>query len=433
MTSGRSVAPPHLSQLGAHVDASARTFLRELFNAAVAAADPARVLADCLPEPPSGRCVVVGGGKASAAMAAAVEAAWPDIGITGCVAVPYGYALPCRHIRVLEAGHPVPDANSVIAAQAMLEQVSGLGPDDLVLALISGGGSATLCLPAAGLTLADKQVTNQLLLRSGLDIRTMNAVRRRISRIKGGRLAAAARPARVLTLAVSDIPGDDASAIASGPTVADATAQLDLRDAVNCLGPALPAAVRDLLLRPSPALLIDPEPVRIIASASGSLSAAAKLVREAGLEPVILGDAIEGEARKVAQAMAAQALTARVPTVFLSGGETTVTGGSGDAGRGGRNTEFLLALVSALEGRAGIWAIAADTDGEDGANRGAAGAIAGPDTLPRAAALGIDAAASLAGHDSGTFFAALGDLVTTGPTCTNVNDFRAILVIPQQR
>lgn len=412
-------------------DTWARGLLRELFDAAVAAADPREVLDGHLPEKPKGRCVVVGAGKASAAMATAVEAAWPEVDLSGCVVVPYGYVSSCSKVKVLEAGHPVPDANSVTAAREMLAQVEGLSPDDLVLALISGGGSATLCLPAEGLSLEDKQVTNRLLLRSGLDIRTMNAVRRRVSGIKGGRLAAAAAPARVVTLAVSDIPGDDASAIASGPTVADPTAQIDLIEALRQLGEDLPSKVRELLLKPGRVILAENEPVRTIASAAGSLSAAAARGREGGLSVEILGDAIEGEAREVAETMAATALKADRPTLFLSGGETTVTVRSSKPGQGGRNTEFALALALALGGNAGIWAIACDTDGEDGANLGAAGAIITPDTLSRSETLGLDPAASLARHDSGGLFSALGDLVVTGPTCTNVNDFRAILVLPQ--
>lgn len=412
-------------------DTWARGLLRELFDAAVAAADPREVLDGHLPEKPKGRCVVVGAGKASAAMATAVEAAWPEVDLSGCVVVPYGYVSSCSKVKVLEAGHPVPDANSVTAAREMLAQVEGLSPDDLVLALISGGGSATLCLPAEGLSLEDKQVTNRLLLRSGLDIRTMNAVRRRVSGIKGGRLAAAAAPARVVTLAVSDIPGDDASAIASGPTVADPTAQIDLIEALRQLGEDLPSKVRELLLKPGRVILAENEPVRTIASAAGSLSAAAARGREGGLSVEILGDAIEGEAREVAETMAATALKADRPTLFLSGGETTVTVRCDNPGQGGRNTEFALALALALRGKAGIWAIACDTDGEDGANLGAAGAIITPDTLSRAEALGLDPAASLGRHDSGGLFSALGDLVVTGPTCTNVNDFRAILVLPQ--
>ena len=410
----------------------ARVLLRGMFDAAVAAADPALVLSRHLPPPPKGRCIVVGAGKAAASMAAAVEDAWPDIALTGCVAVPHGYKAQCRRIRVIEAGHPVPDASSQRAAEEILAAVGGTGPDDLVLALISGGGSACMSLPAPGLSLHDKQVTNRLLLASGLDIRTMNAVRRRISAIKGGRLAAAAAPAKVITLAISDIPGDDAGAIASGPTAPDWGAGEELTSVAAALGPALPEKVRQLLCAPGKVLpLPHAEPIRTIATACDALAAAAGFARSHGIEPVILGDDLEGEARSVAAAMAARVTGVSRPVVLISGGETTVTVTCPEPGRGGRNTEFLLALTLALKGRAGVWALAADTDGEDGASLGAAGALAGPETLPRAAAAGLDPVASLASHDSGTFFDALDDLVVTGPTLTNVNDFRAILVLPQ--
>lgn len=411
-------------------DASARAFLRELLDAAIGAADPFKVLPPHLPERPMGRCIIVGAGKAAAAMAAAVEHAWPEVSLSGCVAVPYGYAARCRSVRVIEAGHPVPDANSVQAAQAVLAAVEGLTPDDLVLALISGGGSATLSLPADGLTLEGKQAVNRLLLHSGLDIRTMNAVRRHLSAIKGGRLAAAAAPARVITLAISDIPGDDPAAIASGPTV-QPPPPIDLAPVIARLGNAMPAAAHDLLAAPAaPIETGNADPVRLIATPAQALEAAAALAKAKGIEPLVLGDAIEGEARAVGASMARRALEAAGPVVLLSGGETTVTIGSGTAGRGGRNTEFVLALALALEGKAGIWALAADTDGEDGANLGAAGALCAPDTLARARRAGLDPVAALEGHDSGTFFEALGDLVVTGPTLTNVNDFRGILIVP---
>ena len=365
-------------------------------------------------------------------MAAAVETAWPDVRLTGCVAVPYGYKAPCRQVRVREAGHPVPDANSRQAAEEILAGVKGLGPDDLVLALISGGGSACMSLPANGLSLEDKQATNRLLLASGLDIRTMNAVRRRISAIKGGQLAAAAAPARVITLAISDIPGDDASAIASGPTVPDRGAGMDLGTIAAILGPALPEKVRQLFSAPGKVQAVaNAEPVRTIATASNALGAAAAIARLHGIEPTVLGDDLEGEARSVAEAMVARITSVPKPVVLISGGETTVTVTCPEPGRGGRNTEFLLALTLALKDRAGVWALAADTDGEDGANLGAAGAMAGPDTLQRARAAGLDPMTSLSTHDSGSFFAALGDLVVTGPTLTNVNDFRAILILPK--
>lgn len=412
-------------------DAWAREVLRDLLDAAIAAANPALTLPEALPPPPAGRCIVVGAGKAAASMAAAVENAWHETDISGCVVVPYGYAMGCKKVRVLEAGHPVPDENSVKAARAILAAVSGLEPGDMVLALISGGGSATMCLPANGLTLEDKQITNRLLLGSGLDIRTMNAVRRRLSAVKGGKLAAAAAPARVVTLAISDIPGDAAEAIASGPT-ASFSPSVDLSLIAADLGPRLPGAARDLLLQPEPPS--EPgkaEPIRLIATARDALEKAAALAETKGITAIVLGDAIEGEARDVARKMAQDALGKSEPCVLLSGGETTVTVGRGKAGRGGRNTEFLLALVDALTGQPGIWALAADTDGEDGANLGAAGAIAGPDTIQRARDAGLDPATALRDHDSGSFFSALDDLVVTGPTFTNVNDFRAILIMPQ--
>lgn len=413
-------------------DAWARTLLRRMFDAAVAAVNPGLILSPHLPQPPKGRCVVVGAGKAAASMAAAVEAAWPDVDLTGCVAVPYRYGTECHRISVRESGHPVPDAQSVTSAEKMLVLVAGLGPEDLVLALISGGGSACMSLPAAGLSLEDKQVTNRLLLASGLDIRTMNAVRRRISAIKGGRLAAAAAPAKVVTLAISDIPGDDASAIASGPTAPDRGAAMDLVEVAKSLGPALPDRVGALLSASSSMLpLPNAEPIQTIATAADALAAAADMARSYGIEPILLGDDLEGEAQFVAQNMAARVANVSRPTVLISGGETTVTVNCPKPGRGGRNTEFLLALICALSNRPGVWALAADTDGEDGTNLGAAGAIAGPDTLKRARLAGLDANASLSVHDSGEFFSALGDLVVTGPTLTNVNDFRAILILPQ--
>ncbi len=415
-------------------DPTARSLLRRMFEAAVSSADPALVLAPHLPSPPSGRCVVIGAGKAAGSMAAAVEAAWPQVSLSGVVVVPYGYAASCNRIRVREAGHPVPDGNSVAAARDILGVVQGLGPDDLVLALISGGGSSVMSVPVPGLSLEDKQITNRLLLASGLDIRTMNAVRRRISAVKGGKLAAAAAPARVVTLAISDIPGDDPGSIASGPTVYAAEPQIDLEDVAAALGPNLPQAVARLLLAPSEEVTAESaNEIALIATPAAALEAAASVARAYGIIPLIIGDDIEGESRDVARAMAAGIGNPDRPTVLLSGGETTVTLDQSGAGRGGRNTEFLLSLACELNGRGDVWALAADTDGEDGANLGAAGAIAGPDTLGRGLALGLDAQACLAAHDSGSFFEALDALVTTGPTRTNVNDFRAILTLPAAR
>lgn len=407
-----------------------RAFLRRLLDAAISAADPAHVLAQHLPATPAGRCVVVGAGKAAGSMAAAVEAAWPHVALSGVVVAPYGYGLACHRIIVREAGHPVPDQNSVSAAEEILAQVRGLGPDDLVLALISGGGSAAMCLPAPGLTLEDKQAVNRLLLASGLDIRTMNAVRRRLSAIKGGKLAEAAAPARVLTLAISDIPGDDASIIASGPTAPDPTADMDLSHVVERLGHALPQRAIELITRrgASTDLRCD---IALISTPAAALRAAADVARAEGVDVQILSDAIEGESCVIGRQMAehADTLTTR-PTLYISGGETTVTLDGARTGRGGRNTEFALALACALNEREGVWAIAADTDGEDGANLGAAGAIVSPDLFSRARAAGLNPVACLSSHDSGSFFEALGDLVKTGPTRTNVNDFRAMLVLP---
>jgi hydroxypyruvate reductase len=416
----------------AWTDARARAALRVLFDAAVASADPARVLAAHLPEPPEGRCVVVGAGKAAASMAAAVEAAWPDVPLSGVVVTPYGYGMATQRITVREAAHPVPDANSEAAAREILAAVAGLTPQDLVLVLISGGGSSVLALPVDGLTLADKQAVNRMLLASGLDIRTMNSVRRRLSAIKGGKLALAAAPARIVTLGISDIPGDDVAAIASGPSVPDPNAATDLSDVVLALGPMLPEAATRRLLEPCGAAASFPFDFRLIGTPAIALKAAAAAAIEEGLVPVVLGDDIEGESWQVGVSMAELARRPVTrPTVLLSGGETTVTLTGSRVGRGGRNTEFLLSLIADLKGHAGIWGLAADTDGEDGASGGAAGALAGPDTLARASAAGLDPAAHLADHDSGSFFAGLDDLLRTGPTRTNVNDFRAILILPQ--
>ncbi len=424
-----------LGRSGVWTDACARELLRSMFDAAVAAADPQRVLAGFLPPPPTGRCVVVGAGKAAGSMARAVEAAWSTIALSGTVVAPYGYGMPTQRIVMREAAHPVPDVNSEAAAREILASVKGLGPDDLVLSLISGGGSSVLSLPADGLTLADKQQVNRALLASGLDIRSMNAVRRRLSAIKGGKLAAAAAPARVVTLAISDIPGDDAAAIASGPTIADPDAARDLAPLAEMLRGQISPAAYDLLVRPASPAAVAASDVRLIAAPAASLDAAAQVARAAGVAVELQGDDLEGESRELGEEMAARALKLLEagrgkPVVLLSGGETTVTLTGKKAGRGGRNTEFALALALALNGRAGVWALAADTDGEDGASGGGAGAIAAPDTLARAQAAGLDPAESLAGHDSGTLFERVGDLIKTGPTYTNVNDFRAVLVVP---
>ncbi|TJZ91797.1 glycerate kinase [Paracoccus gahaiensis] len=413
----------------------AKALLRAMFDAAVAAADPARVLAAHLPEPPRGRCIVLGAGKSAAAMAAAVEAAWPDVDLSGVVVTRHGHAVPTRRITVREASHPVPDAASEAAAQEILAAAEAAGPDDLVLALISGGGSALMAAARPPLTLADKIAVNRLLLRSGLTIEDMNRIRRRLSRVKGGGLARAVAPARLVTLAISDVPGDDPAAIASGPTVADPTAGDDLAPLVARLGEDLPPAVRDMLLAPPPPPLPDMDAdYRLIATPQMSLLAAAEVARAAGVTPLLLGDALEGEAAQLGIAMAGMArATARhatptaPPAVLLSGGETTVTIGARAPGRGGRNTEFLLSLALALRGLPGTFALAADTDGIDG-TEDAAGAVIGPDLRTRAADLGLDPQASLDAHDSWTLFEATGSLIRTGPTLTNVNDFRAVLV-----
>ena len=414
------------------------TLLRRLFAAAVAAADPAKCVPKHLPRPPNGRTVVVGAGKASAAMAKAVEDHWPG-DLSGLVITRYGCAAPCRRIEIVEAAHPVPDAAGLDAARRILGIARGLGPDDLMLAVISGGGSALMALPAAGLTLADKQAVNQALLRCGAAIGDINTVRKHLSAIKGGRLAAAAGRARVATLLISDVPGDDPAVIASGPTVPDRSTLKDARAVIERFKISVPPAVERCLAdpanetpKPGDAVFGNSETV-IVARPRESLEAAAREAEKAGFKTVILGDAIEGEAREVAKQqarLAADVITNKKPiaaqVVLLSGGETTVT--VRGRGKGGRNSEFLLALAIALDGAPGVFAIACDTDGIDGSEDNA-GAVVGPDTLARAAKAGLDARAYLDANDAYSFFAALGDLVVSGPTLTNVNDFRAILVV----
>jgi hydroxypyruvate reductase len=416
---------------------SPRVLLRSMFDAAIMAAQPAHCLPPHLPAPPKGRTLVVGAGKASAAMAKAFEDHWPQAA-SGLVVTRHGYAVPCRTIEIVEAAHPVPDAAGAIAARRMLDLVQGLTPDDLVVALISGGGSSLLALPAAGLTLADKQAVNRALLRSGATIGEMNCVRRHLSAIKGGRLAAACFPARVVTLLISDVPGDDPVDVASGPTVADPTTCTDALDVIRRYGiDVAPAALRLLetgdgeTVKPGDLRLASAQ-TRIVATPRLALEAAAGVSRAHGYAAAILGDALEGEARDVGTVLAGIAShVARhrepfaPPCVLLSGGETTVT--VRGQGRGGRNVEFLLALAIALDGRAGIHALAGDTDGVDGQEE-IAGAIVAPDTLARARARGIKPRASLADNDGHGFFEALGDGIVTGPTLTNVNDFRAIVI-----
>lgn len=408
-----------------------------VFDVAVASADPAAATVRNLPEKPRGRCVVVGAGKASAAMAAALDAAWQDVDLSGVVVTKYGHAVPAGRIRIIEASHPVPDAMSAAAATSILAAVAGLGPDDLVIALISGGGSALMALPAGGMSLADKQAVNQALLNSGATIHEMNAVRKHLSAIKGGRLALAARPARLVTLVISDVPGDDPAVIASGPTVPDDTTFAEVESIVARYGLDLPPTAREALKTgtETPKSGELESDVRVIAAPSIALAAAAEAARLAGVSPLILGDAIEGEAREVGTVMAGIARSVRHhgqpiarPALILSGGETTVTIGKGPAGRGGRNMEFLLGFAVAAAGEPGIWAFAGDSDGIDG-SEDAAGAIATPDSLSRGQAAGLDARNHLAGHDSYSFFSGIGDLVVTGPTLTNVNDIRAVLVV----
>jgi len=417
-----------------------RALLRRMFEAAVQAAEPDVCVPPYLPGPPAGRTIVLGAGKAAAAMARAVEAHWPsDRPLSGLVVTRYGHGVgPLARIEVVEASHPVPDAAGLAAAARILDLVRGLGPEDLVLCLISGGGSALLSLPAPGIELADKQAVNRALLRSGAGIHDINCVRKHLSAIKGGRLAAAAAPARVVSLIISDVPGDDPSVIASGPTVPDLTTLADARAVLKRFGIVPPPAVEARLSDPAAETPKPGDPAFthtltcIIAAPQASLEAAAQVARKAGVQPLILGDAIEGEAAEVGRVMGGIARQVAVhrqpappPCVLISGGETTVT--VRGHGRGGRNVEFLLALALELNGRRRVYALAADTDGVDGAEE-VAGAAIGPDTLARAAALGIDPRARLSDNDGHGFFAALDDQVITGPTLTNVNDFRAILI-----
>jgi hydroxypyruvate reductase len=414
--------------------------LRQMFDAAIASAQPALCLPPHLPAPESlgqGRLVVIGAGKASAAMARALEDHWHGP-LSGLVVTRYGYAVPCSRVEIVEASHPVPDEAGLQAAQRMLALVDGLSADDLVLCLISGGGSSLLPLPLPGLSLQDKQDINRALLASGATISEMNCVRRHLSGIKGGRLAAACYPARVLTLLISDVPGDDPINIASGPTVADPSTCTDALAIVRRYGIDLPPAARQLLessagesIKPGDPRLARAE-VRMIATPQMALEAAAAVARAAGIPAHILGDALEGEARDVGKVLAGMATQVvkhgqpfTAPCVLLSGGETTVT--VRGTGRGGRNVECLLAMGIALDGQAQVHALAGDTDGVDGQEE-IAGALLGPDTLARAWALDIKPLELLANNDGHGFFEALGDSVVTGPTLTNVNDFRAILI-----
>jgi hydroxypyruvate reductase len=417
---------------------SPRELLVKMFEAAIESAQPEHCIPPHLPEPGAGKTIVIGAGKASAAMARALEQHWAGP-LSGLVVTRYGYAVPCQRIEIVEAAHPVPDDAGLRAAQRMMSLVSGLSADDTVICLISGGGSSLLPLPLDGITLEDKQAVNRALLASGATIGEMNCVRRHLSAIKGGRLAAACHPARVVTLLISDVPGDQPRDIASGPTVGDPTTCEDALAIVKRYGIDLPAAVREVLesgrgesVKPGDPVLSRCE-TRMIATPQMALEAAAAVAKEAGITPYILGNAIEGEARDVGKAMAGIARQVAdygqpfaKPCVMLSGGETTVT--VRGQGRGGRNVEFLLSLGLALEGCAGIHAIAGDTDGVDGQEE-IAGAVLAPDTLARAWGRGIKPADALQDNNGHGFFGALGDSVVTGPTLTNVNDFRAILVL----
>jgi glycerate 2-kinase len=416
---------------------SAKALLRRMFDAAIASAQPAVCIPQHLPRAPRGRMIVIGAGKASAAMAQAVEHNWRG-DLSGLVVTRYGYAVPCAQIEIVEAAHPVPDAAGMHAAQRMLDLVGNLSSDDMVLCLISGGGSALLPLPTKGLTLDVKQNVSRALLASGATISEMNCVRRHLSAIKGGRLAAASYPAHVLTLLISDVPGDRPVDIASGPTVADPTTSADALSIVRRYGIELPPAVLELLesgrgesVKPGDPRLARARTITI-ATPQMALESAAAVAREAGIAAHILSDAIEGEAKDVGKVFAgiAHQVAERnqpfaAPCVLLSGGESTVTVRGN--GRGGRNVEYLLSLAIALEGHARIHALAGDTDGVDGQEE-IAGAYLGPDSLERASALNLKPKDMLGNNDAHSFFSALNDSVITGPTLTNVNDFRAILI-----
>ena len=416
---------------------TAHPLLAHLFDAAMAAADPYHLIAPHLPPPRPGRTLVLGAGKAAARMAEAVEHAWQGE-LSGLVVTRYGHGAPTRHIEVIEAGHPVPDAAGEEAARRMLALAGGLGPDDLVLCLVSGGGSALLSLPAPGIGVDEKRALNRELLRCGAPIGDMNCVRRHLSSIKGGRLALACYPARVVTLVVSDVPGDDPAVVASGPTVPDGSTGQDALAILDKYGIAASSAVRAVLADP---LLAAPRPddprlarneTRVIVTAQQALDAAAATARAAGYTPLILSSSMEGEAREVALVHASIARQVvghqqpvRAPCVILSGGETSVT--VRGHGRGGRNAEFLLALAVALDGLPGVHALAVDTDGIDGTEDNA-GAWLAPGTLARARAMGLEARVRLLDNDGYGFFSALGQLVVTGPTRTNVNDLRAMVI-----
>ena len=409
-----------------------RQTLKTLFDAALAAASPAHVLPPYIPPPPEGRTAVLGFGKAAAEMACVFEAHWPGP-FEGFAVTRYGHGVPCRTIEVVEAGHPVPDEAAVAAADRALALASGLDADDLLVCLASGGGSALLAKPAPGIRLEEKQALTRSLLACGAAIDEINCVRKHLSAIKGGRLAAAAAPARIVTLAISDVPGDDPAIIASGPTIADPTTGADARAILARYGIEAEPSIAAALSGPSgetPKTLANAS-FEIVARAGDALAAASRTAEREGFQVSVLGDDLAGEAAELGVTHAALATeiaeSANRPVALISGGETTVTLPRPGFGRGGRNTEYLLALAIGLDSAPGIWAIACDTDGIDG-TEDSAGAILAPDSLARAAVAGTDARAALAAHDSYGFFDTLGDLVVTGPTRTNVNDFRAILI-----
>ena len=421
--------------------ANPRDLLRRMFDAAIEAAQPIHCLPKFLPPSPHGRLIVIGIGKASAAMAKAFEDSWTGDDFTGLALTRYGYQVPCRRIEVIEAAHPVPDVAGLCASRRIFEKVSDLAPEDTVLFLISGGGSALLTLPLDGISLEDKQAVNRALLKSGATITEMNAIRRHLSAIKGGRLAAACHPAKVINLLISDVPGDHPGDIASGPTVPDATTCEDALALVRRYQMELPASAMDALasgrgesVKPDDPRMANIE-THLITTPQIALEAAAQVAREAGVTPYILGDSIEGEAADVGKVMAG--LTRQIakhqqpfpaPCVLLSGGETTVT--LHGSGRGGRNVEFLLSFGVALDALPGVYALAGDTDGVDGQEE-IAGAILTPDSLARAWRCGIVPKEALADNHGHGFFGTLGDSIVTGPTLTNVNDFRAILILDE--
>lgn len=422
------------------MDIQPKELLQQLFDSAVAAALPKGNLAEYLPKDTRQKAVVIGAGKAAASMAAELDAIWEGE-LSGVVVTRYDHGAPCERIEVIEAAHPVPDDAGERVGRRILELVEGLGEDDLVICLLSGGGSSLLSLPAPGLTLSDKQAINKALLKSGAAIDEMNCVRKHLSGIKGGRLAAAAYPARLIALGISDVPGDEATVIASGPTVADPTTSAQALAILDSYGIEVGAHVRTWLesaesetVKPGDERLSKAE-FHMIATPQDALDAAAHLARSKGLAPLVLGDCIEGESREVAKvhaAIAKQILKCgqplQAPCVILSGGETTVT--IKGNGRGGRNSEFMLSLFNELKGQAGVYALAADTDGIDGVEDNA-GAMITPELFAQAEAAGLKAEDYLANNDSYGFFSQLGVLVETGPTRTNVNDFRAILVLPK--